>query len=117
MEEMINLAKSALEETGAFTAVTIADDGSEPMLGREPMAAVAYGGMTASKDGNATVEAHKLLVYVKLLSIGSMDTLPLKTAYAAMELAEASTLSCGVHSTDSRSVTFLITAVMTRSAA
>lgn len=117
MNEMLSLVKTALDETGSFTAVTVADDGAEPMLGREPMAAVTYGGVTTSKDGDATVEAHKMLVYVKLLSIGSMDTLPLKTAYAAMELAEASYISCGVHSTDSRSVTFLITALMTRSAA
>lgn len=115
MDEIINTIKSALDDTGAFTSVVIMDDAAQPMLGREPMAAVLYGGMSTTKDGDATTEAHKVLIYIKLLSLGKMDTLPLKTAYSAVELAEATSISCAVHSTDSRSVTFLVTATLTRS--
>ncbi|WP_415238375.1 hypothetical protein [Seleniivibrio woodruffii] len=99
-----------LSGCGVFTRVLLKDGSTEVMTGKEPLAAVAYAGFETLSDGGVQVTEHRLKIYVRLLSVGSADTSPLHTAVEAIKNTPAVSVSSSIHTTDTRTMTFVIEA-------
>ncbi len=98
-----------LTATGAFSSVVIRED-SSPVTGREPVAYIEYGGMSSVDDGGVMTEEHTVKIFIRLLSIGRADLSPLDKAFKAVKTSGAMSVQSALDSTDSRTVTFRLTA-------
>ena len=107
--DLMTEAADALKATGVFSAVIIRED-SSAVIGREPAADIEYGGMSTVSDGPVSTYEHTLYIYVRLLSIGRADMSPADTALTALRGTGAVSVTCVPDSTDSRTVTFKLTA-------
>jgi hypothetical protein len=78
------------------------------MTGKEPLAAVAYAGFETVNDGGVQVTQHNLKIYVRLLSVGRADMTPFHTAVKTLKETAPASLSSGIATTDTRTMTFVI---------
>ena len=107
-EQLILDTVHILNNCGAFTRVLLKDGSTEVMTGKEPLAAVAYAGFETVNDNGVTVTQHNLKVYVRLLSVGRADMTPFHTAVNALNATQPRSLSSGIQTTDTRTMTFVI---------
>lgn len=98
----------ALENCGVFTRVLLKDGSTEVMTGKEPLAAVAYAGFETADDNGVRVTQHNIRIYVRLLSVGKADMTPFHTAVSALNATMPHSLSSGIQTTDTRTMTFVI---------
>ncbi len=107
--ELLTETSDLLTATGAFASVVIRED-SSAVIGREPAAYIEYGGMSSVDDSGVMTEEHSVKIFTRLLSIGRADLSPLDKAFKALKKSGAVNVQSALDSTDSRTVTFRITA-------